>query len=167
MYVDFSLLITESGGTLLAEDDRPLAITEFVVNLADVGPDGDRKRRKRQKERDASFEQFKQEQKALRELIENVISPVKEQTEPVVVTQDNDQVEVLSADGRALSIPVPGAFSVSEVAQMVAQALEAAKIESMIIMQRQEALRTLEQAKAGLAKIIKRRRDDELLLLLS
>jgi hypothetical protein len=45
---------------------------------------------------------------------------------------------------------------------LVAEVLESARVEARMVQQRQEA----ERARAALARIIKRRRDDELLLLM-
>ena len=155
MYVDFSLLITEAGGTLLAEDDRPLAITEFVVNLADVGPGDDRQRREKQKKRDESFEQYKQEQKALRDLIEQAVEPIKEKE--VTVVDDGEKVEILLDSRPPIVMPSLPQFDAQDVVREVMSVLQDMQIQA----------KHMAIAQARVAKIMRRRRDDEFLLLMS
>lgn len=165
--LDFVLLITESGQLLLTENSRPIAVSEIqILNIADIGPGDERQRKERQKKRDEELEQYKLEKQKLREEIERAINPVVEKAQPVVVSEAKKSVQVLSVDGNRIGIQVPPSFDVAEVARIVAEVFEEAKIEAMRVKHRQDAERALVIARATVARIIKRRRDDELLLLL-
>jgi hypothetical protein len=140
--------------------------TPQPVVIADIGPGDEKQRRKAQKKRDEAFEREKLETRKLRQEIERVINPVVAKAEPVVVSEAKSSVQVLSVDGSRIGIDVPAAFDVAEVARMVAEVLQEAKIEAMRVQRRQDAERALAIARVTVARIIKRRRDDELLLLL-
>lgn len=118
------------------------------------------------KKRDADLERYKREQKKLRREIERAINPLLDNPLPVVVSEAKESVQVLSVDGGRIGISVPAEFNVGEVANIVAQILEDAKSEVMRVQRRQDAERALAYARAEMARIIKRRRDDEVLLLL-
>lgn len=128
---------------------------------ADVGAE-----KKRIKKRDEALEKYRQEQLALRKAIERAINPLADKAEPVVVAEGRKKVEVLGVDGSRLAIPVPTAFSAGEVARLVGEALKAAQIEATRVKRMQDAQRALQIARAELARIMKRKRDDELLLLM-
>jgi len=128
--------------------------------IADIGDE--RQRKKAQKKRDEAFERERQEQDKLRQQIKQAIDPVVEKAAPVVVSKGTKSVQVLSLDGSRIGINVPPAFDAAEVARLVADVLEEARVQSRLVAQRQEA----ERARQELARIIKRRRGDELLLLL-
>lgn len=128
--------------------------------IADIGDE--KHRRKTQKKRDEEFEREKREREGLRQQIKETIDPVVAQAKPVVVSKGTKSVQVLSLDGSRIGINVPPAFDAAEVAKLVADVLEEARVQARIVAQRQEA----ERARAELARIIKRRRDDELLLLI-
>lgn len=134
--------------------------------IADIGPGDEKQRKKAQKKRDEFFEREKAEQLKLREQIERVINPVVAKAQPVVVSEAKKSVQVLSVDGSRIGIDVPADFDVAEVARIVAEVLEEAKIEAMRVQRRQDAERALAIARVNLARIIKRKQDDELLLLL-
>lgn len=136
------------------------------IITADIGPGDEKQRRKAQEKRDEAFEREKLERNKLREQIERVINPVVAKAEPVVVSEAKKSVQVLSVDGSRIGIDVPAAFDVAEVARIVAEVLEEAKIEAMRVQRRQDAERALAIARVTVARIIKRKRDDELLLLL-
>ena len=136
------------------------------ISTADVGPGDEKQRKKALKKRDEAFEREKQEQLKLRKEIERVINPVVEKAEPVVVSEAKKSVQVLSVDGSRIGINVPADFDVAEVARIVAEVLQEAKVEAMRVQRRQDAERALIEARAMVQKIIKRKRDDELLLLL-
>lgn len=140
--------------------------TPVPVITADIGPGDEKQQRKAQKKRDEAFEREKLERLKLREQIERVINPVVAKAEPVVVSEAKKSVQVLSVDGSRIGIDVPAAFDVAEVARIVAEVLEEAKIEAMRVQRRQDAERALAIARVTVARIIKRKRDDELLLLL-
>lgn len=140
--------------------------TPQPVIIADIGPGDEKQQRKAQKKRDEAFEREKLERNKLREQIERVINPVVAKAEPVVVSEAKSSVQVLSIDGGRIGIDVPAAFDVAEVARMVAEVLEEAKIEAMRVQRRQDAERALAIARVTVARIIKRKQDDELLLLL-
>jgi len=130
--------------------------------IADIGPGDEKQRKKAQKKRDAAFEREKAEREGLRQQIKQAVDPVVEKAAPVVVSQGTKSVQVLSLDGSRIGINVPPAFDAAEVARLVAEVLESARVEARMVQKRQEA----ERARVELARIIKRRRDDELLLLL-
>ena len=136
------------------------------VITADIGPGDEKQRKKAQKKRDEYFEREKAEQRKLREEIERVINPVVAKAQPVVVSEAKKSVQVLSVDGSRIGIDVPADFDVAEVARIVSEVLEEAKIEAMRVKHRQEAERALAIARVNLARIIKRKQDDDLLLLL-
>ena len=144
-------------GTVTPQPAPPPAV------IADVGDE--RQRKKAQKKRDEAFAKYKREQEKLRETIEIAIDPAKAKAEPVVVSQGKKTVEVLSTDGSAITIDVPPLFTAEEVARSVSEALHRANIEAMQVA-RQEAERALAIARSNLARIIKRRQDDEFLLLM-
>lgn len=130
--------------------------------IADIGPGDEKQRKKAQKKRDEAFAKEKAERDGLRQQIKQAVDPVVEKAAPVVVSQGTKSVQVLSLDGSRIGINVPPAFDAAEVARLVAEVLESARVEARMVQQRQEA----ELARAELARIIKRRRDDELLLLM-
>ena len=132
------------------------------VVTADIGPGDEKQRKKAQKKRDEAFERERAEREGLRQQIKQAIDPVVEKAAPVVVSKGTKSVQVLSLDGSRIGINVPPAFDAAEVARLVAEALEEARVQSRMVAQRQEA----ERARAELARIIKRQRDDELLLLM-
>lgn len=133
--------------------------------LADIGP-GDEYRKKAQKKRDEEFAREKAERDRLRDMIKQAIDPVVEQAQPVVVARGRRSVQVLSVDGGAIGIPVPPEFNAAEVAAMVAQALENAQIAAQRVQRKAEAERALAAARIEIARIMKRRRDDEFLMLM-
>lgn len=140
--------------------------TPQPVVTADIGPGDEKQRKKAQKKRDEYFEREKAEQLKLREQIERVINPVVAKAQPVVVSEAKKSVQVLSVDGSRIGIDVPADFDVAEVARIVAEVLEEAKVEAMRVKRRQDAERALAIARVTVARIIKRKQDDELLLLL-
>lgn len=140
--------------------------TPQPVITADIGPGDEKQRKKAQKKRDEYFERERQEQLKLRKEIERVINPVVEKAQPVVVSEAKSSVQVLSVDGSRIGIDVPATFDVADVARIVAEVLQEAKIEAMRVQRRQDAERALAMARVSVARIIKRRQDDELLLLL-
>jgi hypothetical protein len=140
-----------------AENDMP----EPLLVDADVGAE-----KRRIKKRDANLKKFKQEQKALREQIEKAVNPVVQKAEPVVVQESNGKVEVLSVNAPTIEISVPPAFDVQEVARLVSETLNAARIEAQRVKNYQDAVRALAHAKQEVARIIKRKQDDEFLLLM-
>jgi len=129
---------------------------------ADIGPGDEKQRKKAQKKRDEAFERERAEREGLRQQIKQAIDPVVEKAAPVVVSKGTKAVQVLSLDGSRIGINVPAAFDAAEVARLVAEALEEARGQSRLVAQRQEA----ERARAELARIIKRQREDEFLLLM-
>ena len=136
------------------------------IIIADIGPGDEKQRKKAQKKRDEAFEREKSEQRKLRQEIERVINPVVEKAQPVVVSEAKSSVQVLSVDGSRIGINVPADFDVADVARIVAEVLEEAKIEAMRVQRRQDAERALAMARVAVARIIKRKQDDDLLLLL-
>lgn len=153
---------TETGVDVFAAtgEVHPQPVPNPVI--ADIGPGDEKQRKKAQKKRDEAFEREKAERDGLRQQIKQAVDPVVEKAAPVVVSQGTKSVQVLSLDGSRIGINVPPAFDAAEVARLVAEVLESARVEARMVQQRQEA----ERARAELARIIKRKRDDELLLLM-
>jgi hypothetical protein len=133
--------------------------------IADVGAD-DGKRKKAQKKRDEAFEREKQERQKLREQIEAIVDPLKAKALPVVVSEGTKTVQLLSVDGSRVGVNVPPAFDPAEVVQIISQVLQEAQIAAQQVKDRVEAQRALAMAQAEVARIIRRRKQDELLLLL-
>lgn len=152
--------LTGAGSVVAGEAARSSATVQPVI--ADIGPGDEKQRKKAQKKRDEAFEKEKAEREGLREQIKKAIDPVVEKAEPVVVSQGTKTVQVVSVDGSRLGITVPPHFDAAEVARIVGEVLEAARVESRLVQQRQDA----ERARIELARIMKRRRDDEVLLLM-
>lgn len=134
--------------------------------IADIGPGDEKQRKNAQKKRDEAFEREKQEREALRQQIKRTIDPVVEQAKPVVVSEGKRSVQVLSVDGSRIGIAVPPAFDVAEVGRIVAEVLESAQIEARRVQKRKDAELALAQARAQLARIVKRKMEDEFLLLM-
>jgi hypothetical protein len=155
-----SMAATEAQDTMVASGTVPMPYTPI---LADVGDE-----RKRKKRKDRNFAEYKQEQERLRKVIEEAISPSVIKGQVAVVEQGADGVEIVPVSGQAISIPVPPMFDAAEVSRMVATAVARANaaVEVIRVQRRQEAERSLAQARAELARIIKRRREEEILLLL-
>lgn len=153
------------GSAVTGEAVRTPGNVQPVVT-ADVGPGDEKQRKKAQKKRDEAFERERQEQERLRQQIKQAVEPVVEQAKPVVVSEGTKSIQVLSVDGSRLGIPVPPAFDPAEVAKIVAEVLEDARVQAEHVKRRQDAQRALEAAKAHVAQIIKRKRDDELLMLM-
>jgi hypothetical protein len=137
-----------------------------VLPIGDIGPGDEKRRRKRTKERDALFEAERKAREELRNVIKRAIDPVVEKAEPAVISEGTKSIQVLSVDGSRVGIPVPAAFNPAQVAQMVAEALQAAQIQAEHVKRRADAERALVMARAHLQRIIKRKRDDELLMLM-
>lgn len=131
----------------------------FVMPTADVGG------RKKRKKRD-DLERYRENLRLLREHIERVIDPLKYQKAPVVVAPDGDDVEILAPTGSTVSIETPELVSRAEVMRMVANALEGARVDAMKVRRERDAAKALAIAKAELARIKKRQRDDELMMML-
>lgn len=134
--------------------------------IADIGVGDEKKRRKEQKKRDEQFEREKAERQRLREEIEAIVDPMKKQALPVVVSEGKKSVQLLSVDGRRVGVNVPPSLDPGEVAKIVGQVLQEARIAAMQVKARADAQRALDTARAEVARIIKRRKQDELLLLL-
>jgi FKBP-type peptidyl-prolyl cis-trans isomerase (trigger factor) len=119
--------------------------------------------RKASKRRAEDLAREKDEKQRLRELIAETIEPTAREAEPVAVVAQGDEVQVVSASGRSVTIDVPGLMKLGEVARMVSQALERAEVQFLRFAAEQEAQAYLQKEAARIAK---RRRDDELLMLM-
>lgn len=159
-----TMAATETGEDVFAATGTVTPKPPVPRVVPDVGDE--RQRKKAQKKRDEAFERYAQEQRKLREMLEQAIDPVKAKAEPVVVSQGKKKVEVLSTDGSKVSINVPALFDPEDVALAVAHMLEAANIAAQHVKRKQDEAQALAIARATVARIIKRKRDDELLLLL-
>jgi len=136
------------------------------IVTADIGPGDEKRRRKAQKKRDEQFEREKAERQRLREEIEAIVDPMKKKALPVVVSEGTKSVQLLSVDGQRVGVNVPPSLDPGEVAKIVGQVLQEARIAAMQVKARADAQRALDAARVEVARIIKRRKQDELLLLL-
>jgi hypothetical protein len=159
-------VIHDTSGALIGPGSQisgVASIPPFVI--ADVGAEY-KSRKKQDRKREEELQKFKEEQEKLRKAIEQAVSPVVEESKPVVVAEADDVVRVVSITGTQVSVNVPVAFDAAEVAREVAQVFESARIEATRV-QAQRAAAALEAARLEHErKLRKRRRDDELLLLM-
>lgn len=154
---------TETGEDVFAATGN---VAVPVLPIGDIGPGDEKRRRRATKARDELFEKERRERELLREQIHRAIDPVIEQAQPVVMSEGTKSVQVLSLDGGRVGIPVPAQFNAAQVAQMVADVLKNAQIEAQHVKRRQDAERALATARAEMARIMRRRRQDEFLLLM-
>ena len=107
------------------------------------------------RDRDRKIKREREEKEELRRLIERAVDPIREKE--VTVVDDGVNVEILLESSPPIVMPAMPQFDVAEVVREVLSVLREQQIRA-----RHMAI-VREQA----AKIMKRRRDDELLLLLS
>ena len=160
--MDYIILATEADAYLLTESDVEIAASEIFVPLvtADVG--GKKKRRK-----ERSFEQERREREALREIIAKAIDPETAEAEQIVVVPQGRNVKVVPSVGRSVTIPVPVLFDVDEVIRSVKAVLIKEGAKRARIKQDADLAQRLEQRKQEMRRVLKRRRDDEYLMLLN
>lgn len=112
------------------------------------------------KPRKTKQREFQNEVAALREAISQAVDPVQGEAE---VIAEPDAVQVVPAVGPRITIPVPPRFDAEKVAQIVTDIMAGARRASVELAARQRAA---EQVRVELARIARRRRDDEFLLLM-
>lgn len=151
----------ESGVDVFAAEGAVTPSNNFRVE-PDIGAE-----KRRIKKRDAELEAYKRDREALRKLIEEVVSPAaKEAKKVALVAGKGRSVGVIPLGGEQFKIPVPATMDAAEVARMVAEAVERANAEAIRVKAYKDATIALAVARETLNRIIKRKRDDEVLLLM-
>lgn len=160
-----TMAAVETEVDVFAATGKVTPVNPDVLPIGDIGPGDEKRRRKRTKERDALFEKERRDREALRDVIQRAIDPVVEKAAPAVISEGTKSIQVLAVDGSRVGIPVPAAFNPAQVAEMVADALKAAQIQAEHVKRRADAERALAMARAHLQQIIRRKRNDEFLML--
>jgi len=146
--------------TLLQTRDAPPPPPPAVETRGGYAPT--RKRRQR------DFEEERRDQEALRRVIERTLEPVRAEEAQVVTT--SDAVAVLPSSGSAVALPIPPDFNAAEVTRVVMQVLAAANVKA----ERARSERARAAARESIAvmmreqyaRVMKRRREEEWLLLM-
>ena len=121
-----------------------------------------------QRRKQREFDDERRAQEALRKLIERALDPITATAAKVVATDDG--VAVLPSSGSAVALPIPPAFSVADVTRTVMQVLATAGVEAERV--RSERARVAARESIALmmreqyARVIRRRREEEWLLLM-
>jgi len=137
-----------------------------------VTPTGDGDYLKPRKARQREFIDERKEREELRLLVERAVDPIRAKSAQIVQTEseDGEQGIAIVTRTRQTAVPVPASFDVAEVAKMVSAALERAGIEARRVASEQaqrKAVAALEAAiKERQYRILKRRREEEILLLM-
>jgi len=137
---------------------------------ASVVFDGDYLKPRKSKQRE--FRDERREREELRLLVERAVDPIRAKSAQVVQTESEDGEQGIAIVTRTMqtAVPVPASFDVAEVARMVSAALERAGIEARRVASEQaqrKAVAALEAAiKERQYRILKRRREEEILLLM-
>jgi hypothetical protein len=156
-----TMAAVESGVDVFAAEGTVTPSNPFRVE-PDIGAE-----KRRIKKRDAELEAYKRDREALRKLIEETVSPAAKEAKAVALVAGKGRaVGVVPLVGEQFKIPVPATMDAAEVARMVADAVERANAEAIRVKAYKDATIALAVARQTLARIIKRRRDDELLLLM-
>ena len=123
--------------------------------------------RLKRKPRQRDWEQERRDAAALRRFLERLLDPVQENAD--VVTSD-DVVAVLPEKGQKIALAVPAKFSAAQVAQEVMSVLRARALQVehvRTVQARRQAAEVMEAARHENARrLLKRRRDEEILLLM-
>lgn len=153
-------------------DSLTLASNATIVLPPGTGVvfDGDYLKPRKSKQRE--FRDERREREELRALVERAVDPIRAKSAQVVQTESEDGEPGIAivTRTRQTAVPVPPSFSVAEVAAMVAAALERAGIEARRVATenaKRKAIAALEAAiKERQYRILKRRREEEILLLM-
>lgn len=156
--------------TLNALTPEPFINTQ-TFDAATVNVDGQTQSRSQgwilQQKRKRSFSEESQEQEQLRKTIEQAVDPITEKTAQVVTVKG--EVAVVT-ESQTIPLPVPPQFDAQVVAKMAAAVLEAQGIEAQRVRDaknRRKAEMALQVLRAEMErKRFKRRRDEELMLLM-
>lgn len=169
----YAAVVTVDGGPqYLLPDLFTNTQTFYGPTVAQVSPqpqeqfDGDIAPRVRRKRKQREFDEERKTRDELRELIKRAVDPVKEQTAQatVLASQQDAEVAIVTGATRSIDIPVPPNFNAAEVAQMVAAELE----RQNVAVRREQARQALEtMIREERARIVKRQREDEEILLFS
>jgi hypothetical protein len=121
---------------------------------------------KERKARDRKLAEERQERDKLRRLIERAIDPIEAKTAEVVV-KTPQRVTIAPTTGAEIAIPVPPTLDVAEVSRMVSEVLQRQGIEAQRVQQERMEREARAAAEENLrARVLKRKREDELLLLM-
>ena len=137
---------------------------------ASVVFDGDYLKPRKSKQRE--FRDERREREELRALVARAVDPIRAKSAQVVQTESEDGEPGIAivTRTRQTAVPVPPSFDVAEVAAMVSAALSRAGIEARRVASeqaRRKAVAALEAAiKERQYRILRRRRDEEILLLM-
>jgi hypothetical protein len=161
---------TITGDLSVTLEDATLAAAAFFGPQAETVTGGayGKPRKARQRE----FIDERKEREELRLLVERAVDPIRAKSAQVVQTEseDGEQGIAIVTRTRQTAVPVPASFDVAEVARMVSAALERAGIEARRVASEQaqrKAVAALEAAiKERQYRILKRRREEEILLLM-
>lgn len=161
--MDYIILATEADAYLLTESGIEIAASEIVLPLfndADIGP-------RKRKRKDRNFDVERREREQLREVIAKAIDPETAEAEQIAVVSQGRQVRIVPSTGRNITIPVPPVFDVNEVVRSVMAVLVREGAERSRIKRDEESARRLEERKIEMARVLKRRRIDEFLMLIN
>lgn len=128
-----------------------------------IGGDDGSLARRRKKRKQREFEDERRERDELRRFIQRALEPVKESAEVMVL---GDAVAVMPRRGPDVALPVPPSFTAGEVSDAVMSVLR----DNAVRAERVRTAEARERAKAEVRRMmeqIRRRRNDEWLLLLS
>lgn len=120
------------------------------------------------RERDRKLEQERLEKNQLRKLIEQAIDPVKDE-ESVKIVRTETAVAVVPRNGPAIAIQAPIKFDTKAIAAEVTRALKAIGVEAQRARDAESKRIAAEAFRAAAENVrtrVKRRRDDEFLLLM-
>lgn len=122
--------------------------------------------KKARKKRDEELKREKEEKERLRRLIAEAIDPSLKEANTVEVAAEDGVVEVKPDNAPAFRIDIPALVDSSDAYQIVMQALERAQVAATKVIERNEAARQREIQRREQQRIAKRKRDDELLMLM-
>jgi len=158
--MNYIILATETNAFLLTENGIEIATQEIVVQLADVGG-------KKPKRKDRSFEEERRLRAQLRELIAKALEPETAEAEQIALVTEGRQVKIVPSTGRNITIPVPPVFNVDEVIRSVKAVLVSEGAERSRVKRDADLALRLEKRKEEMARVFKRRRDDEFVMLIN
>ena len=137
-----------------------------------VTPTGDGDYLKPRKSKQREFRDERREREELRALVARAVDPIRAKSAQVVQTESDDGEPGIAivTRTRQTAVPVPPSFNVAEVAAMVSAALARAGIEARRVASEQARRRAVAALEAAIKerqyRILRRRRDEEILLLM-
>lgn len=125
--------------------------------------------KKQRRERDRKLAEERDRKDELRQLLKRALDPVTEETAVEVVTVD-DGVVVIPAAGKPVAVPRPEGIDLRAMSREIGKILSDAKVQAERTRraQSQEIARVaLEQARENVRRLIRKRRQEEFLLLMT